>query len=48
MRRCLGIAALALFPALVVADEKLSSADYFVRNLPGLSDDMPEIKMHAG
>lgn len=25
-----------------------SAADYYVRNLPGLPDDVPPVKMHAG
>lgn len=49
LRRCIGIALLALYPALVVADDKpLSAADYYVHDLPGLSDDVPNVKMHAG
>lgn len=48
MRRCLGYGLLAVWSALASADSPKAAADYFVKDLPGLPKDSPEIKMHAG
>lgn len=37
---------LALWPSLSTAGD--ASADYYVRNLPGLPEGIPPVKMHAG
>lgn len=45
-RHCSAILLLALWPAVAVADK--SAADYYVRDLPGVPQDSPPVKMHAG
>lgn len=48
-RRWVALLSLSLGPILGAADATANSAaDYFVRDLPGLPADGPNIKMHAG
>jgi carboxypeptidase D len=46
--RWLAITLATLWPALSVAEESKSAADYYVRGLPGLVQDSQAVKMHAG
>jgi carboxypeptidase D len=52
-RRWVALLSLSLAPALALTKPaatttKAAAADYYVRNLPGLPTDGPEVKMHAG
>ncbi|KAF4455519.1 carboxypeptidase d [Fusarium albosuccineum] len=51
-RRWAALLSFALAPVLVVSDEAAvpapAAADYFVRDLPGLPKEGPNVKMHAG
>lgn len=38
----------AAMAAAADSTDGISAADYYVRDLPGLPEDIPPIKMHAG
>ncbi|KAF3062609.1 Pheromone-processing carboxypeptidase KEX1 [Trichoderma lentiforme] len=46
--RWLAVTLASLWPALAVAEQSKTTADYYVHDLPGLPQNAPAVKMHAG